>query len=323
MALDHFLGSGVKRPVPGFTFGRTEQGWAVVHLHYTADPRRNAEWVAKERNRYTSQSKWDMDQEINPWAEDGSLVYPEFNPSIHVISHHEIPLRGCIYMGIDPHPRTPHAFLWILVDRWGDMYVYRELWPSKAYAKPKNLKNTEEDNRFTIREYAEMVAKLEGNSLSWKNPETPNEYATYHENPNSERVIARYMDQAGKGFMANTDTRLEESYWDRYQNFGIPCEAPKKAHQAGEDAIRDALRPRIHDLKGTWPRLHISDRCPELQLEIRRHRYPMLRRNDPGKELPQAGAEVRKHLLDILRYLLTADLGYYPRMESTRCRMYQ
>ena len=219
-------------------------------------------------------------------------------------------------MAIDPHPRTPHAFLWLGVDRWGDVYVYREMWPSKVYGRAETIKNTDDENRFTIREYAMTVARLEGNEIKWNHADTPDEYGTWKNQPRAEMIVARYMDQAGKGFSTGGDSITSEDYWTRYGRYGVEVWEPKKSHRAGEDAIRELLAPRKHDTYGVWPRLHISARCPELILELRRYRYPSTARFNPEKELAQKGVESRCHLIDLLRYLATADIAYIPTKES-------
>jgi len=322
-ALTSFLSADVERPCKGLTFGRTEKNWAVIHAHYSADPDRDAKWVAAERMKYTSDANWDKEQEINPYALDGSLVYPEFKPQIHSIKHADIPPRLTRFMAIDPHPRTPHAFLWVGIDRWGDWYFYRELWPSIVYGKPKSVKDTDQENRYKIRDYVDLSAKLEGNSIEWHNAESPDEYGLYRQSKAGEIIAIRYMDQAGKGFLTSGDAVRSESYAERYANFGIACNDPKKQHQSGEDAIREGLRPRIHEFKGVWPKFHISDRCPELQLELQRYRYKTSNRFDPDRELSQKGVEARCHMIDLMRYLATAPLYYSKTLESPQCNSFR
>lgn len=318
-SLDQFLGADVVRPCKGLTFGRTVNGWGVVHMHYSADTTRDAAWVAREKMGYSSAADWEKEQEINPYAKDGAIVYPEFQPLIHVIPHDRIPKMLTRYAAIDPHPRTPHAFLWLGVDQWGDVYVYREMWPSKVYGRAETIKNTDDENRFTIREYVSTLARLEGNKIDWKHPDTNDEYGTFLNPVGSEKIVTRFMDQAGKGFSTGGDMIGAEDYWTRYNRYGLHCYEPKKSHVAGEDAIRELLVPRKHDTYGTWPRLHISSRCPELILELRRFRYPSSARFNPEKELAQKGVESRCHLIDLLRYLATADIVYIPTKASLEC----
>ena len=316
---NHVFQAPVRRPCPGLMMRRTENGYPVIRLHYSADPEKDEAWVSREKPKF-SPAYWDQEFEINAHARSGQLVYPEFDPSIHVIPADRIPSRMCRWMAIDPHPRTPHAFLWVGIDQWSDWYVYREMWPSKVYGKPVNLKDDEEDFNPPIRDYAETVAYLEGNRIEWKREQTDRERGKYIMgnlfNRRSERIIARYMDQAGKGFKASAEGTEEEFYSSRYERFGLSCLDPIKSHKSGEDAIRMLLKPRRHDVYGDWPRLHISASCPELQLELRRYRYKVTRRFSDERELKQEGVEARCHLIDLLRYLATARLSYIERLAS-------
>lgn len=302
-------------PCKGMMMRRTVAGLPVVRLHYSALPFATTEWAERERAKYTSQSYWDLEMEIKYDAMSGQRVYPEFDPVVHVIPDEEVPRRGCRYMSIDPHPRTPHAMLWLLIDKFSDWYIYRELWPSTVYGEPRNIKDSESDNQFTIREYAETIAFLEGNKVEWKNAEEDDEYGIYRR-VGGERIIDRFMDQAGKGFMASGESQVEETYASRYDRFGIQCSDPYKIHKSGEDAIHALLKLRRHDLRGLWPRLHVAASCRELSLELQKYRYKMTRASADDKELKQEGVEARSHQIDNLRYLATANISYIPSLAS-------
>jgi hypothetical protein len=295
---------------------RTGDGIPVVRLHYSALPFATPEWVTEQRKRFTSQAYWDLEMEIKYEALSGQRVYPEFDPAIHVIADSEVPRHGCRYMSIDPHPRTPHAMLWVLIDRYSDWYVYRDLWPSRVYGHTRNLRDDEEDNQYTIREYCESIAVLEGNRLEWRNAETDDEYALYRRRDGGERVVERFMDQAGKGFRASGEAQREETYARRYDRFGIQCSDPYKAHKSGEDAIHALLKLRRHDIHGLWPRLHIAASVKELILEFTKYRFKVRRTVNNERELKQEGVEARCHMIDNLRYLATANLSYIPSLAS-------
>lgn len=305
--------------IAGLTMRRTPDGYPFPFLHYTADPDLTPKKVKELRQKYTSAAFWNREMEGDAHSLDGQKVYSDFDPAVHVIPHAQIPKRGCLYMSIDPHPRTPHAFLWVLVDRWSDWYVYREVWPSNNYADPRRSREDDQDNNtITVREYAWMLAELEGNRIEWFHAEKDDEYGVYRERKDGERIIIRYMDTAGKAFRASGEEQSPESYAERYIRYGIECSAPKKAHQAGEDAIHELLVPRGHDQYGTWPRLHISDQCPELRLEILKHRYKN-RRITEEREASQDAVQYRTHLLDNLRYLATSpSVCYVDSLESKR-----
>lgn len=294
-------------PLPGLSMRRTKEGIAVVRLHYSADTDLTPERIAKLKSGYPNDAKWNQEMEIDYQARSGTLVYPEFSRAVHVIPDSQIPARGCRYVAIDPHPRTPCAFLWILIDRFDDWYVYRELWPSKQYGEDGKLRDGDEERKYTIKEYAETVAWLEGNEIEWRHPETNQEYGVYRRKPGAEKIILRYMDQAGKAFAATGEAELLESYAKRFARYGIECRDPKKSHETGEDALHELLKPRFHYIRQSdWPRLHIAASCIELQLELESHRYMVTRNLSDEKELKQQAARSRCHLVDCLRYLATA-----------------
>lgn len=318
---------------------RTRDGIPVLRLHYTASPRNQSEeWRINERKKFTSQAWWDLEMEIKYEALSGQRVYPEFDPSVHVIAASRIPKRMMRAMAIDPHPRTPHAMLWVGIDHWSDWYIYRELWPSVVYGQPKTLRDDMEDNHYTIREYAETIAHLEGNSLKWHYPEEDEEFAEYVQskagicprcsdrvdaaNPDcadhraAERIVERFMDQAGKGFYASSESAREETYADRYYRFGIQCADPTKSHKAGEDMVHSLLKVRQHDMYGSWPRLHVSDECPETILEFIKLRYQKTKTLSEEKELKQDPVEMRSHAIDLVRYLSLGRLTFIPDLVS-------
>lgn len=317
---------------------RTRDGIPVLRLHYSANPRCDEEWAKNERKKYTSQAYWDLELEIKYDALSGQRVYPEFDPSIHVLPADRIPKRLMRAMAIDPHPRTPHAALWVGIDHWSDWYIYREVWPSVVYGTPKTLRDDVQDNHFTIREYAELFAFEEGNSLKWHYPEEDEEYAEYVQAPlgicprcgdrvereaphcpnhrGPERIVERFMDQAGKGFLASSESQREETYTDRYYRFGISCIDPIKSHKAGEDFVHSLLKVRKHDFYGDWPRLHISDECPETILEFTKLRYQRHKTPSEEKELKQDPVEQRSHMIDLVRYLSLGRLSYIPDLVS-------
>jgi hypothetical protein len=307
--------SGVAIPCPGVLMRRTQQGWGVVRLHYSADPTMQGERLEKERKRYTSEAWWRKEMEIDYDALSGQRVYPEFDSAIHVIQPERIPRRGCRYFAIDPHHRTPHAMLWVLIDAWNDWYVYREFWPSKSYGEPVTVTDYDVENNYTVKDYAESITIFEGNKLEFRKEHTERESARYIREPQGEHIIRRYMDQAGKAFTASGEDDARESYAARYIRYGIHCADPYKIHRAGMDAVRQLLTSRKHEVYGQWPRLHVSSECRETVLEFTKYRYKTTKFH-PERELKQEGIDARCHLLDCLRYLSVAGLRYNRAMES-------
>jgi hypothetical protein len=309
-------GWGKSAPCYGLTLRRTKQGWAVPRVHYAADPALTAETVEALRAKAPTPAYWRQEMEIVPDALEGQLVYPEFSPALHVIDDDQVPPRLTRYMAIDPHPRTPHAMLWAGVDAWGDWYLYRELWPSVGYARAQNVRDDEAESEYTTREYAETIAHFEGADVEWRREGTDGEMAILRPQPKGERIVCRYMDVAGKGFKVSAEGARFESYATRYAKYGISCADPIRWHSKGEDAIRELLRTRQHEVYGAWPRLHVARSCQELILEFQKCRYAPMAGQPGTSEVKQESAQVRTHLLDCLRYLATAKLQWSATLAS-------
>jgi hypothetical protein len=294
---------GSSSPIPGLGIKRTAKGIPVIRVHYSADPLMTGEKLAAEKARYSSDSLWLQEMEIDYEARSGALIYPEFDEQIHVVSHSRVPRVGTRHCSIDPHPRTPHAVLWVVIDQWNDWYVYRELWPSVVYASGRALTDNDEDNFYTVKDYSETIATLEGNRLEFQHGGTDKEYARYIRQQSGERIVYRFMDQAGKAFRASGESQLLETYARRYARYGIRCV--------------DLLKSRKHDTFGAWSRLHISDRCPELIHEFKNQRYKVMKSYSDEKELKQDASEARCHLIDNLRYMATSRASFIARLVSS------
>lgn len=315
--------AGYRTPCPGLIMRRTEKGWGVLRVHFSADPELVDEYGVETpkllalRDRISNEADWNLEMEIGWEAKNGQLVYPEFREDLHVIADEMIPPRLVRYMSLDPHPRTPHAILWAGVDLWDDVYVYREYWPSIAYGRSISVKDSDMENHTTatVKDYAEIIAQLEGNRIEFLSENSRRERGRYVY-MGGERIYQRFSDQAGKGFLVSGENESKESYDYRYRSYGIKCQDPNKRHNAGLDAIRALLKSRRHEVYGEWPRLHIARSCRELISEFRNYRFKMTRRPSEERELKQNPVEARCHMLDNLRYLATAGIGYIRGWES-------
>jgi hypothetical protein len=324
-------------PIPGLLLKRTAEGHAVLRVHHLADPDKQMAWRIEERKKYTSQAYFDKEIDIKYRALSGQSIYPEFNQAVHVVDDASIPPMLTRYMSIDPHMRTPTAMLWVGIDQWGDWWVYRELWPSAVCGLKKNLKDIDQEpHRYTPHEYVETAAKLEGNKIDWINPETDYEEGIYRQlrigdegqarwvgdrlvegiaERNGEKIVYRFMDQAGKGFQTSGVGQPETFHWSTYVRYGFDLQEPNKKHATGEDAIHELLKLRHHDVYGQWPRIHIARSCKELIVELEMAHYKATSMT-ADKELSQQAVDLRTHMIDNLRYLATGEIGYIKSLAS-------
>lgn len=325
-------------PHPGVAVRTNPHGIKLVFLHYSADPDKgNGEktvvpelglalspWALAQYRGMTKKEMYLQEYEIDFGATQGQKVY-HLDKEATLCQSFPIPPSWTRYFSIDPHPAVPHACLWGAVDPWGDLWIYRELWPSRAYGKPGPC--PADDNRYRIRHYVETIYYLE----SKENPQ--NEY-------NGERfdeaVYEREIDYAVRAFgkgtsddpeQPNFQQRFEQKARELAEELDVDWELrfkdAKKDRGVGEDCVNEYLLPREVDdgVDGfrKSSRLHIfEDRCPELIYEldtVRRQTLSPLQveRMDPTGE----PVDVRKHMTDNLRYLCMANPTYVPPRGAT------
>ncbi len=292
----------VSRPHPGIEEWDNPHGIHIFRLHYSADPEKDAAWAERQYAAMTDKAAYRQEFEIDFSAKLGTLLY-QFDEAATLEHSFLIPVGWTRYYGLDPHPVVPHASLWAACDSWGDLWIYRELWPSRIYGHPGSV--PEDDSRFTIKEYVQAVKWLE----SKDNPENDG---------NAERISKRVIDYAARAFGKGTSDDTEQpNFQQRFEDAGLfPFEDARKDHDVGISCVNEWLKPRqVEQPDGTFKpksRLHIfADKCPELIWQLKNNRYQQLtpllaERQDPtGKPMQK-----RNHLTDILRYLCMAEPVY-------------
>lgn len=267
----------------GISTRETSLGFHVMRLHYSADEDKNPDtedgraWLAQAKQGM-SDARWRKEFEIDYGALGGELVFPEFDPSIHVIEPFELdPDAWTVWMACDPHPRTPHAFVWLAVNSEGDMVVPFSYWPQSAVTP---------ERRATCKEYAEAIK--------------------FYEEDSKLKIYKRLMDVAGKSFNASE----EYNFFEAYRDAGLPFYAAKKNRDgAGFELINAALQPlkiTIGDEVTSQPRLRIMRGNDELVWQLMHLRFDEWRGAGMAaeKDPPERVREVRKHLVDCVSYIL-------------------
>lgn len=92
--------------MPVLTKTYSPRGFCVVPVHYSADPERDASWVARERPKYAKETDWNREQEIDFRVVVGDPAYPNWADSIHIDeSVHLIPgLPLCVACDFNVNP---------------------------------------------------------------------------------------------------------------------------------------------------------------------------------------------------------------------------
>lgn len=282
----------------------------IFRLHYSADPAKDAAWAAERRRTSTSEAMFRQEYEIDFQATLGALIY-NLTDEYTLEDSFPIPDHWTRYYSLDPHPVKPHASLWGACDPYGDLWIYREFWPSKVYNQPGSV--PEEDNRVLIKPYVECIQWLESSG----NPEN---------NGRAERIYTRVIDYAARAFgKGTTDDPTRPNFETRFQEAGRELDFPlyfddaKKDHDTGYEAVNRLLMPRkiIDPVHGECEKSRIRifrDKCPELVYQLKTNRRQMLTPSQEMTSDPQMKAIAKRNdLTDCLRYMVMADPQYVRR----------
>ena len=273
----------------------------IARIHYTADPDKTPAWAAVKRKQAVSDQMYMQEMEIEANAQSGAKLFPCFEEQYTVVKPFPIPHAWTRYMAIDPHPRVPHAFLWVAVSPYGDHYYYREYWPSKIYAKRGNI--PEDETLYQIDDYAATIKLLESAKC---NSFAPNGMADNQ--GQDENIRRRVMDYTAKAWMSERTKGKDGSisFWEAYRSLKIVCEECEKNMEASIDIVNTRLRPRTimgPDGEVQRSQIQIFDTCPELILELKTNRYPQLTPHQQDTQDPtDKPMQKRRHLSDCLRY---------------------
>lgn len=263
----------------------------MVRVHYTADPTMTPERVKELRKSYTSKARWEREMEIAYEALEGERFYPEFKREVNVCESFDVSDTNewTIWNACDPHPRTPHAFIWRAFNRYGDHVVCGELWP-------------EGEEGLTVKDYADAVEFLEGDS---EDKPYPFEWAR----GKKLKIYQRYMDTFGKG--ADSDEGV--NFFRSYAKHGLYFQPATKGQgplDAAHDEIGRQLLPvqiTIGDQVIQRPQMRVFEFCYETIREFERVRYP---EGEPLRPADEKPVTYRKHCLDGIHYIETARPRY-------------
>lgn len=231
----------------------TPLGWHVFRLHYTADRDRDPAtakgraWYALER-KGMKERDWRKEYEIDFRALGGQLVFPEFDRSVHV-TEPRFPLDPnywTVYLGCDPHPRVAHAFVWLAVNKFGDMVVPFSYWPQALNEE----REEHGEPRLTIAGEDGYAAKLKMIAAG----------------PLGLESYIEVMDSAGKNF----DAAEGIDFFEQYRNCSIYF------YPAPEKSLRRWLGRSFGSIEAQamrrWPKTHPDDLVKRHD-EVRRQRH--------------------------------------------------
>lgn len=285
-----------KRRIPA---GLPGAGIAVLRVHYSADPTMTPERVEILRGTYTSKARWDREMEIAYEALEGELYYPEWDREANICEPFDVsnPDEWTIYMGCDPHPRTPTAFTWRAFNRHGDSVQCGEFWPNEPIFQ-KAIKDDKKGNKFSVKEYCDALDFFESDSMDKPSPFDWSRGRKL-------KVYQRYMDTFGKA--ANSDEGPD--FFETYRKHGYHFQPATKGTNnlaAARDSIGAAMIP-VEITTGSstiWRApFRVFFGCDEVIKEYERVRYP---EGEPLKPKDEKVLTYRKHCIDCNEYIETA-----------------
>jgi hypothetical protein len=281
----------MKELVKGLTEKRTPQGICVLTCHYTTDPdRAKPEWKEQERRKYTSESKWQSEQEIVFGAGGGERLFAEI---LNAYGHQIIidpetsgftPSPHWRYFGgFDSGKANPTAALVACTDFDGTIYILREY-----YVKGLSPK-----------EHVPWLKQLSGFMGAQMFADPSIFYATQAQNDGKFKAIASLYAEQGIVNLGpapeNNELLGMERILAHWMNLD-KCEPTLKI--VCPKASRDIAKPHsgVH-----------NEGCPNLLWELRRARRAELTPNQLATKNPtERIIDKDNHLRDCLKYLLLA-----------------
>lgn len=328
----------VQFPYPGMETHVNAHGTTVLRLHYSADPekatgektfvpeikRALSPWALKQYQGMTDRSLYLQEYEIDASATMGQLLY-HMDKEATLVHSRNLPEDGTDYFAIDPHEVKPFASLWGRVDRWGDLWIFREFWPSRVcfryidgVLEGQRGAVPDDDQKHNIRDYVEALWWFESD----QNPQNKGR---------AQEVWRRAIDYAARGMGKGTQDDPEESpnFQQRIETHAAQIRKEKndKWRLEFEDAKKDLgvgimevnawLKPREvrHPSEDRWIKrsrvLICQDRCPELIYQIENNRNAKLTPLQAEVSDPKLKAiQKRNDLTDDLRYLIMMNPTY-------------
>ena len=278
----------MRKLVKGLTEKRTPEGLCVLSAHYSADPERaSAEWKAKERKNYTSESAWQREQEMVFSAGGGERLFSEilqhWGDKIIIdpeTSGFQAAPEWNKIGGFDYGKANPTAALIGTVDYDGTIYILREYyWPG-----------------FSPAEHRRWLLQLEGfaDTIMYSDPSIF--HATQAQNDGTFKAIAALFAEEG---INNLTPALETN-----ELLGMECILTHWMNLDEREPTLKILCPkRFQDIAKPHYGV-VNGGCPNLLWELRRARREELTATRLANRNPSEKIVDRdNHLRDCLKYL--------------------
>lgn len=250
-----------------FTAGQENVHPEIESFHWgvQANPTYPMEEFYRAKKFYGEDHPVFREQYLGEWVFYGGMVYPTYNPAMHVIDPFDIPKDWAKLRAIDFGHRDPFVCLWGAVGPENEVYIYRE------YYNREGTSIREHAN--AIKEYSQRDGKI---AKTVADPESKQsiEDLCYERIP-----CTQANNDRGAGRMKVTDYLTATP------------EGPRPWSLQG-----------IETNRVKWPRVYIFNTCKELTREFKFFRWK--ERGKIAVEGEKEKTEGEDHAMDALRYLL-------------------
>lgn len=275
--------------IPGVRGWRTDEGWLVLRLHYSADPERADEsWIAEQLQGYRGGKEgrdWRREMEIDFTAYKGEPVYTGFDPEDSVketLYRPELPLWRGWDFGYR-HPAVVFAQLWPATAEApnGVLALLHEIYPTLDRESMPGIKTAD-------------LARLVLDETERLFPET--------KDPTEGRgVVLDFADPAGN----QTKETSDFSSIEILTQYGIHPEWARVGRKNRIDRLR-----RFVEVPGAF---RVNPHCAlAIKALSAAYRYPEERAGSADRDMPDLGKKVQEepyiHVMDALEYVAACNL---------------
>jgi hypothetical protein len=279
----------MKQLVHGLLQKNHDQG-PIYRVHYSVDPERGQEWLARERRKYSSQGAWDREQEIIHEAGGGERLFAEVLAKWEdkiLIDPRESGFQPSPYWkrisGFDHGKANPTAALVGCVDYDGVLYILGE------YYQPG----------LSPRQHRPNLLALDGFLRSEALADPSIFYKTQAQSDGTFKAIADLYIEEGIANLLPAPSNNELTGMERILNHWVDLDNR-------EPTLKIVCPRRLRDISRPIYGIH-NDGCPNLLWELRRARREELSAGQLVHKNPSERiVDKDNHLRDCLKYMVSA-----------------
>ena len=273
--------------IPGLTKSTLRIKATAFRVHYSAHPDRGPEWAAEERRKYSSQHKWDREQEIVYEAGAGERIFAEVfsNWEEKILidpqeSGFQAPENWRRISGFDHGKANPTAALVAAIENDGNIYILSE------YYQPG----------LSPRQHLPHLKDLKGFMGSVAIADPSIFYKSHAQSGGDYKAINDLYIQEGIGNLVQAPDNNEETGMERILNHWLDLDNR-------QPTLRIVCPRRLRNIEKPIFGVH-NEGCPNLVWELRQARREQ---NSSGQLVDHNPSEKivdrNNHLRDCLKYL--------------------